>query len=223
MPSAGRRRRPGGAGEPPARRCPATHPWSLRRPATGRNQGQGRRPASRDLRAPKGTESQPGRRPQGSSPAATCATPSRRLRRAGLAKPRAKRKQAQEVDPVRAIARATSAPVPERKSGDCAARIPRTSNPYRWRWSAWVSGFPSPPVLRPELMSTRPGCGAGGARRCGAVSLLPMNVPRPRPREREAGALWKERSGNLCSQCGVSLRVRVESLTARCSASAVPK
>lgn len=49
------------------------------------------------------------------SPAATCATPSRRLRRAGLAKPRAKRKQAQEVDPVRAIARATSAPVPEEK------------------------------------------------------------------------------------------------------------
>uniref|UniRef100_A0A8D1HAQ9 Uncharacterized protein n=1 Tax=Sus scrofa TaxID=9823 RepID=A0A8D1HAQ9_PIG len=44
-----------------------------------------------------------------------------------------------------------------------------------------------------------------------------------RPARTYAGALRKERSGNLCSQCGVSLRVRVESLTARCSASAVPK
>lgn len=88
------------------------------------------------------------------------------------------------------------------------------------RLGLWL---PQPTCAAPGAESTRPGCGAGGARRCGAVSLLPMNVPRPRPREREAGALRKERSGNLCSQCGVSLRVRVESLTARCSASAVPK
>ena len=72
-------------------------------------------------------------------------------------------------------------------------------------------------MLRLELMSTRPGCGAGGARRSGAViPLLPMGGPRRRPREREAGAFWKERSRNLVLSAGPPLRAREERLTAVC-------
>uniref|UniRef100_A0A8D0SUP7 Uncharacterized protein n=1 Tax=Sus scrofa TaxID=9823 RepID=A0A8D0SUP7_PIG len=66
----------------------------------------------------------------------------------------------------------------------------------------------------------------------GPCADLPRGETKVRGAARPAGTYARrrapslsqgERSGNLCSQCGVSLRVRVESLTARCSASAVPK
>lgn len=97
--------------------------------APGRNQGQGRLTANHEPRAPQGTESEPRLRPRvksrgsgrvkGASPrpssAATCAALPARLRCAGLAKPPAKRKQAQEADPVRLTSRAIPAPIPARK------------------------------------------------------------------------------------------------------------
>ena len=68
-----------------------------------------------------------------------------------------------------------------------------------------LPSFSSPPVLRREPLSMRPGCGAGGARRCGAViPLLPMAGPRRRPRERGSGCALHSESANLCAPCGAS-------------------
>lgn len=67
--------------------------------------------------------------------------------------------------------------------------------------------FSSPPVLRREPLATRPRCGAGGARRCGAViPLSPMAGPRRRPRERGSGCALEGESPNLCAPCGASPR-----------------
>ena len=132
--------------------------------APGRNQGQGRLTANHEPRAPQGTESEPRLRPRvksrgsgrvkGASPrpssAATCVALPARLRCAGLAKPPAKRKQAQEADPVRLTSRAIPAPIPARKRQLLSEGPPRTSSLAQWLAS--IPSFPRPPVLRPELM-----------------------------------------------------------------------
>lgn len=162
---------------------------------------------------PQGTEPESAIRPQregrgsrrvkGSSPALHSSHLSGFLclRCSGLAQRPAKRKQAEEADSVRVTAAPPPPSSPRRSC--CAARSPRASNPARWLASA--PSFPSPPALRPKVMSSRPSCGAGGARRCGQSFPSCQWLDRASGRE-NARLVRSGVSGpqNLCSQCGAS-------------------
>jgi len=142
------------------------------------------------------------RRP--ASPAATRAALAARRRDSGLRKPdRSESKLRKQIRCGRQPA-PRPPPSPQRSSCDCAARgFPNLR--VRSMARLGLPSFSSPPVLRREPLSTRPGCGAGGARRCGAViPLLPMAGPRPRPRERGSGCALQDESANLCAPCGAS-------------------
>lgn len=204
----GRRRRPGRAAEPAAGPCSARRPWSLSRPGTGEKPRSGApsgqagpaRAAGRCARAPDASSGRgPGsRRVNGASPAPVPQPPAR-FSRVAVRRPRPAPRGKAKTSPGRRF-----------RAGDC--RVTPAPIPGKKLLRSKESPDLHPP-LGGETRSPRsqPTCAAPSRSwyLCGPLrgrrgEALPMAGPHRALRARGAGALWKEWSRNLRSQCGAS-------------------